>query len=335
MEDRYFKYIDKVNKRHNSGKLYIEGNLFPTESIDKTKSFFAYGFLKPDEIGYSIIEEYVKDYKAYTVPKRKLYLKDGLPVALSGNDSISGYLLTFSPDYAELAYRNIAIMTYGGLFYLDRVIESKEYRANMLVLNSNVSKQDEELISLVKSKRREWHSNEDPFFSETMHFLRHYYFEPLFYDRRINHVQSYYSNYIDMSLALQMAYMQLWVIIDRYCTMSCWVKNSKLTEKARMFAAMNQRFIKALEVFDGSFPSKTNKKVYHSCSGKSIIFSVDNIIDYYYNIRCNSVHRGKGTTEREINLVKYAFMELFAIMWAVINDDYCLIERVKNYFIEK
>ena len=330
MEDRYFQYIDKVNKKRNSSKLYIEEKLFPNNSIDKTKPFFAYGFLKPDEIGYGVIKKYVKYYEDYNVLNHELYLKDGLPFALSGNGSINGFLLTFAPENAELAYRNIAIMTYGGLYNLERVFESEQYVANMLVLNRNVSKQDEELISLVKCNRGEWQSNEDSFFSETMHYLKNYYFEPLFYDSRTEDVPPYYKSYADMSLTLQMAYMELWALIDRYCTMSCWVNNTHLTEKARMFAENNERFIKALKVFDDSFPSKSNEKVYKSCSGKSVKFSVDKIIDYYYTIRCNSVHRGKGTTKREIDLIKYAFMELFVIMWAVIKDDYFLIERVKK-----
>ena len=277
MEDRYFKCIDKVNKKRNSSKLYIEEKLFPNKSIDKTKPFFAYGFLKPDEIGYSVIKKYVKYYEDYNVLNHELYLKDGLPVALSGNGSINGFLLTFAPENAELAYRNIAIMTYGGLYYLERVFESEKYVANMLVLNRNVSKQDEELISLVKCNRGEWQSNEDSFFSETMHYLKNYYFEPLFYDSLTEHVPPYYKSYADMSLTLQMAYMELWALVDRYCTMSCWVNNTHLTEKARMFAENNERFLKALKVLDGAFLSKSNEKVYQSCSGKSIKFSVDSL----------------------------------------------------------
>lgn len=341
-KDIYFDTIEEINKKYKDGlykewelNRYIDNDSTPKKVINPQLPLFSYGFLKDGEIGNDVIYQYIKspDYvKSSRVIRYSLYLKDGLPVALDDEaGTINGQLLEFNKGDAELAYRNISIMTMGEVYAWKEITDLHGHKANMLVLKKSVVDQDSTLLSLVKSENNEWHSAEDACFFDGMNFLLEHCFNHLLTDKKHGKKKMFdVKNNIEASIGLQMAYMYLWSLIDRYCSMCYWVDNRKVTDKARMLLTNNEKFDKAIKLFEGNFPSQKNDKIYRSYNGQPIEFSENKIIDYYYTIRCNVVHRGKGTDKRDVNILKHAFLELFAIMYGVIRYDFSLIEKVKN-----
>lgn len=326
-EDIYFKHIRKINDLYKNDELnlYLQDSS-PKKEIDKKLPIFSYGFLKAIQIA---LELYLESDKVASVQDYGLYIKDGLPVALKENGSdIHGRILKFIPEKSELAYRNIAILTIGGIYAWQEVKDIHGNKMNMLVLSKDVIENDQNLISLIKVESGMWNIKDDTAFLDIMYFLESKYFNQILNPHRSNKM---FRSLKDESIALQMAYMQLWSVIERYCSMHYWVDKRRVTAKIRMFAETDEYFISAVEKYSDDFLSQRNQKVYHSYNGGYVDFSKGNIIDYYYAIRCNVVHRGKETTLRDVNILKYAFLELFSIMYAVINHNFSLIDIVKNY----
>ena len=113
----------------------------------------------------------------------------------------------------------------------------------------------------------------------------------------------------------QSAFMLLWTIIERFCTIK--YGNISPNEKLKFLASDSEiewgfvfDIIKRNDSIVRSDREKDNLKLNPSSSIKKIL-------DYYYGLRSNMVHRGKNVFG-DIDRIGYAFDELYQIVDGLI-----------------
>ena len=104
---------------------------------DTTLPFFAYGRVKPAEIGFHRVAPKLRSEPKDARVSGRLYVRDGIPLLEEGGDEfVLGSLLEFSDKEAESAYNAIAAIEprrqYEGKTVL-AVIKNEEVRANALI----------------------------------------------------------------------------------------------------------------------------------------------------------------------------------------------------------
>lgn len=100
------------------------------------RPLFVYGLLKPRELAYSLINEYVSEVAPGTI-RGCLRLRDGLPLFDSaGRGEVSGCLLHFYPLRSQEAWEavaNFVLSKHYKYATADIIITSQAVKANVLV----------------------------------------------------------------------------------------------------------------------------------------------------------------------------------------------------------
>ncbi len=305
---------------------------------DKDLPFFAYGFLKSDELAYHKIKDLVRNNHPNKIVEGFLYEKDGIPIFTQERkvkripyDSIQGELIYFT-DGNE-AYKKIAEIEPGDLYCWGTIKIDSNRIANVLIASEELLSEKKTINGAVKLEKADnlyvdWHGYRDVLFTKGMQFLQDEFFNNLDYDKP--HGKRFRSDkeYQDF-FKLQMAYAFLWTIIDRHNALK-YSLNSNALSSQRSAMAVDPLFEHAINAIGSDF-NFNYPGIYASSSGKSKSFKGKENnpyddwrakIELYYQVRCNVVHRGKGTYDAtDYPKLRGAFLDMFAIMQYMLKKE--------------
>ena len=262
-------------------------------SIDRP--FFAYGLFKPGQLAFFQLRDLVsKDPEPASVAG-SLLLRDGLPIIdLEGHGSIKGALLTFLSERTEEAYDRISAMEPDKHYRWDEAEIDGKF-GNVLVGRSPRK-------GSVPCEEGEWNGWNDPLFTAALDVVE----------------ETLESQHFDWNLKplfrLQMAYLLLWSSVERYVSLRYHL-GDKVTEKVghlaheSSFAESLRKHVKSTrEVYRADRPGEKemlNPK------------SPDKSVRYYYQVRSNITHRGKGVV-RDYETLEKSLAELLPIFREVL-----------------
>ena len=351
-------------KRKKLSELDGDGLLaFPDTSLP----FFAYGVFKPGEISYPRIASFVEDVIDFDengngifVPY-KLCERDGIPTVFEENKGRTyGSIIKFFDKDKEEAYdiiRKVESKTFykwsnppldingepvnmlfgkkhdhsrpepGGDSYngvndaffkdvIPLIINDleREYNKDDLLLNMDQLLLDNETVLKAKFGK---------FLDENKQIIDNY--EEI--KRVINKEKD--DNITKRYFKLQRDYLLLWTAIERYTSL----KYGENPTKNNSSLAEEQIFIDSLKLFvKKEYDEEKRRKVFSSDDLKPHYLDPDdakNAIVYYYTMRSNVVHRGKGHMGGvDENDLRKSLLELLTIFQFILKDTF------KNYRIK-
>lgn len=267
-----------------------------TTEIDTTLPFFSYGFFRPGEISFLGIKEFVSTAKEMSI-EGDLVLRDGVTLYKDSNDhTVKGFLISFYPESAIDAYRFIRSLEPTKLF------KWREKKVDGICFNILYGVKPD--IGSEDIREANWSTVwSDPYFTSGMEVLDEipnetfeWNLKPLF--------------------KLQMKYMLLWTILERYSFLRYSLGGGP--SRRIHLLAENQHFREALVLF-----VKDSRSVISSDDPDTkITLNISNAkksIEYYYQVRCNITHRGKGVT-KDHDTVEKSFEELFKITKHILSQ---------------
>lgn len=274
----------------------------PDDELFYQRPFFAYGIFKEGQLAYSKIEDFTEQIEPGDIP-RKLYIRDGLPVILGEDDenyNTKGDKVYFNEK--KKAYEIISNTQPGNIFKWDtKVIGDETF--NILITENiegtfvNVDKDGNYLD--------DFDGSDDPFFSRV----------PSFIDNELKKIDVEDD---DSIFKIQMYYMLLWSAIDRYCTLKYDVSNKQSDYLKKL--SEDEVFIEAFE----SVRPKARDEIRSAINASPFYFNrrrKNYIINYYYTIRSNVVHRGKEG-KNNIDALKDSLYDLLDIFNEMIKNTF-------------
>lgn len=247
----------------------------PDDESFYERPLFAYGIFKKGQLAYSKIADCVEDVANDEVPF-KMHIRDGVPVIKKEHSSFTtmGHRIYFADGKEEEAYSIISNTLFGNYYKWDTVDIGGE-TFNVLTtddLDGTFVDVDEN-----KNYNGDYDGRNDPFFFKVPKFIRN--------ELKKMDLEDEYS-----AFRMQMYYMLLWTAVDRYCTLKYDV--SKSQNYFLNALSQDEVFINA---FYGIGPQKRDP--IHSARNASRLFfnraRTKFVLNFYYTVRCNVVHRGK------------------------------------------
>lgn len=281
--------------------------VFPPNDENIKKPFFAYGIFKPDQIAFSKIKDFTWKFEPCEIPYSML-IRDGVPI-IGKRESLQhvtrGYKLYFNKEDCKKAYDVISKTEPFELYEWD-LLEIDGEECNVLI------GKDSKLGSyphIDDSDRyiEDFDGSKDPYFDNLVDFIRKELKE-----KNFNNQTRFYN--------LQMYYMLLWSAIDRYCSLKYGAYHDQWELRSKL--ADDSVFIESLEECLDNERCK-NRSVF-STRLKKFYLNPKNpwfAINYYYTIRCNTVHRGK-TRKVEEGILSESLDELLDIFEKVIDKTF-------------
>lgn len=264
--------------------------------IDPALPFFAYGALRPGKLSYFRIQPFVECAKE-TVAPGDMYVRDGLLIAdQAGRSEISGHLLHFQQSRNMEAYKAICDLEPSSQ-YRWGTVNTTEGNANILW---GVSPRKGSVALDFK-----WSSWDDPLFTTALAVVK-------------EQLQTYaeWEKEGKNSFHLQMAYLLLWTSIERYASLRYHLKRDA-TDKVIKVAAEHAFASKLQEVV------KEKRSIQRADDPTKKIeldpYKPEKAILYYYQVRSNMVHRGKGMP-KDHTIVRSSCCELLAIFDHLLFD---------------
>lgn len=268
-------------------------------------SFIAYGSFKPGELRYGLIEPFVasaKPLRIYGIMKEK----DGVPLF---------YSKEIFP-WADFDYKAVEICFHKGQEQIAYKIicenEPNTYYTWRNLNGCNTLEGKKTLRGLNEFLDTSWSFKDDPYFDQGLLSCKEISVGSHTSEEKLN--LTYHHFFCNQS-----AYMLLWSIIERFCT----IKYGNITpsEKLKRLATDNQ--------IDWKFVVNIvnrNDEIIRSDKDKEKLkldpnASIKKILDYYYGLRSNMVHRGKDVFG-DINRIENAFSELHQITTYIIKSHY-------------
>lgn len=250
---------------------------------DISRPFFAYGIFRPGQLGFFQLREFVQEISDTIQIAGNLRLRDGLPIIdPEGKGLVKGSLLQFSKADAGKAYDRILELEPGHQ-YRWGTTSVKETTANVLYGKRPGR-------GSVPFEGSEWNGWDDPLFTAALDVVE----ETL-------KSQDKFEWDLKPLFRLQMAYLLLWSAIERYVSLryhfgeSVMAKIKRLADEAAFFEGLKRYVKDKRDVYRADRPG--DKEVLDpELPGKSVL--------YYYQIRCNVTHRGKGVVRDHEQLLK-------------------------------
>ena len=252
--------------------------------------FFAYGVFKPNELAFLQIKDFVEQCSKAVIPGT-LRIRDGLPIISleERHGQVQGSLIQFSAEAGQDAYRRIADLEPDNQYQWATVAVG-DCEANCLAGRSPLKGST--------WTTDEWSGRKDPLFNEALDVVA---------ETLKNNSQFDYD--LKPLFRLEMAYLLLWTCIERYASLRYHLGN-KATQKVKNLAEEPAFRAALLEyVCEKRAVQRADKP-----TEKYVLDANDpsKAIDYYYQIRSNLVHRGKGASDDHERLEK-SLRELLAI----------------------
>lgn len=257
--------------------------------------FFAYGLFRPGQLAFFQLRDFVKEVTDPSKIAGCLRLRDGLPLLDPQEKGfVRGALITFLPDRASEAYDRISSMEPDKHYRWDiHNVDGKT--VNVLVGQS--PRKGSEMF-----EENDWNGWDDPLFTAALDVVEETLMSEVFHWN------------LKSLFRLQMAYLLLWSSIERYVSLRYHL-GDKVSEKVKQLASEPafsenlQRHVKSTrEVYRADRPKK-----------REVIDpnSPEKSINYYYQVRSNIVHRGKGVS-RDYDLLQESLTELLSIFRGVL-----------------
>ena len=279
---------------------FITDPVSPPDDIDKP--FFAYGIFKEGQIAHFKLELFISEVDDEAeIEDCKLKMRDGFPlVAEASRRIVKGQVLSFDEKYSEQAYDIICKSL------ADDLYEWKTKTVNGREVNVLFGKDPDVGAYSLQNDDGTYNNNydgsKDIFFNELIVFLN--LESEKFKDRPFDYKDDGYDIF-----RLQMNYMMLWSAVDRYCKMK--------------YGAINYNRHN-LDLFsrDKLFADSLNEcDLIEHRSNLTYIRQFNSLIDLYYDIRCNVVHRGKDWNTNT-KILHQSLENLLKIFGNVINKTF-------------
>lgn len=263
--------------------------------------FCAYGIFKPGQLAYSKIKKYVEK-STYCKINYKLLLRDGVPLITPSerleNNQSKAYLIYFKEGCENKAYKIISNTTSNKLY------SWKQIKVNDIKVNVLMGKNPEDGINR-HSNIRDFDGREDPLFKDALELIEN------------NLKKQNSKGSIEDFFTLQMNYMLLWSVIERFSTLKYNCKGK---------GANNTNFSKEPTFKEGleKYVKNSGRKVYSSEDLTNHELDVNNpreAIRYYYTLRCNMVHKGKET-HSDVYMIYESLVELLQIVKDILDDNF-------------
>lgn len=274
---------------------------------DSSLPVFVYGTLMEGQPGFHQLKKFAPRVRTAQVPGL-LYLRDGLPLLDVGNDGpVKGQLLEFLEESREQAVGIICQFEPPEQYEWRQVETLDGVRANALqgrYLNKGGAE---------PAPENRWSLDMDPVFSDALDVVR---------ATAKVHAGKEFPNApsVDWNRAfhIQMAYLLLWSVLERFSALAIGPAvnpNKRISELGRLGPVLDA--VKSLDspvrkVFDSRKP---NAKPYVL----DVREKPEKAMDYYYAIRSNLSHRGKGAWS-DAETVRKSLNELLQIITAVLKN---------------
>ena len=262
-------------------------------------AFFAYGILKPGQLAYPNIKDYVSE-KNKAVIDYPMNYRDGIPILLdkeTRSGKTGGYILNFNN---KKAYEIICKLISRNLYKWD-TIEIEDQTVNVL-FGKDPDKGSVHLVDY--DSVIDYNGRIDPLFINSIRLTKEILDKESFVMER-------------GFFKLQMHYMLLWSAIDRYCKLRY---NQDSEYDNRMKLADEKIFKEALN----EYAKNKNRAVYTTDNLVKRSFTKENpryCMNYYYTLRCNIVHRGK-TSAKDVDMLEEATNELLNIFEYILDKTF-------------
>lgn len=262
--------------------------------------FFAYGLFRRGQLAFFQLDDLVAETVDPAQIAGELLLRDGLPIIdPNGRGFVKGALLTFLPERAEEAYNRISKMEPDEHYYWDDAPVGGT-RANVLVGKSPKK-------GSVPCEEPEWNGWNDPLFTAALDVVE----------------ETLGSQKFDWNLKplfrLQMAYLLLWSSIERYVSLRYHLAD-KVNEKVGHLA-QEAAFVTGLRdrVHEKRFVYRADRPTEREVLDPQLPDPEfpRKAVDYYYQVRCNLTHRGKGVFG-DYDLLHRSLAELLPIFREVL-----------------
>ncbi len=271
--------------------------------------YFAYGLFKPGELAYGQLESLIEGVPAEAHVYGSLYVMDGLPLLKPGGlNLVRGYLLRFRKGETEDAYDTICAFEPPRHYCWHTIVLSGTgERANVLIGI------DPDKASVVY-EGTEWSGRQDPVFTTGLSVVRQ-----VVDQHAGEEFPSTPGRAVDWPrlFRLQMAYLFLWSIIERYAGLAYGPK-LRPEKKVEKFG-LDPAFARALRVVKiRAIEEVCDARNPENCA----LLDVDDpasSLDYYRYVRHNVTHRGKGAWN-DGERVRHSLCELHQIVGLVLEE---------------
>lgn len=262
--------------------------------------FLSYGSFKPGELRFNLIEPYVDSFESTRVIGF-MKEKDGIPIFYSVQTKpfcwfdYEAFRIYFKKGFENKAYQIISENEPNTYYHWENIDKSN-------LLEGNRS-----LRGLNDFFETSWTFKNDPYFTNG-----------LISCKEISRASITNNNFITehhVFFCYQSAYMLLWSIIERFCTIK--YGNISPTEKLKKLASdpkINWKFVVNIVTRNDEIVRSDRDKEKLKLDPNS---SIKKILEYYYGLRSNLVHRGKEVNG-DIYRIENAFNELHQIMTEII-----------------
>lgn len=263
------------------------------------RPFFAYGLFAPGQLGFLQLKELVREIVEPSRVSGSLMLRDGLPIIdPGGSRQVLGASLRFKDSQAaEDAYNRISKLE------PDRHYRWGEARADGILVNLLIGKSPRK--GSVTFEGTKWDGWDDPLLTSALDVV----------EETLKSQQKFEWD-LKPLFRLQMAYLLLWSAIERYVSLR-YHFGDKVTEKVNHLAD-EPAFATGLR---GNVKSK--REVYRADRpDEKVVLDPERpekALSYYYQIRSNITHRGKGVA-RDHERVLCSLGELLTIFRGVIQS---------------
>lgn len=294
--------------------------------------WFVYGSLKPAELGFRRIKSLIDHHEPAQLKGYRLLIRDGLPAIgdHKGNTRpVEGHLLYAKPgEESELA----------------SVIDAFEMPDNYEVHNVEVTNASGLSVNAVANFLR-YPKNGNPEFIESSSwrvcddaYFRHGL--PTLFHAAQNSIAGFHGhgnspNFWKDYLPIMGTFLNLCTVMERYVAFSQpWI-NSDIYEKNRPEKPPTmQEHLKALEQSDAGKKALVSvihgptTRVFRTDIGR-VKISPDRPLQYWYQVRNNSAHRGKSVI-KDYDLVRNSALGLSEFLVALLSQEVNGLEHLKE-----
>lgn len=264
-------------------------------------SFFAYGIFKPGQLAYRQIKEFVTEADATATVEGALRERDGLPILKTGGTGqVRGALLTFRPNAEAEAYAKINLLEPKSQYRWGRiqVFSITGLREAAALIGRQPDK------GSIPLETDDWDGANDPLFSSALDVIS----EILESNRE-------FAWDLKPLFRLEMAYLLLWSAIERFASFSYhlgsepWQKVKQIATEPAFKEALERKVCKSRQLYRAD-RAGDDVKLSPTNPAKSV--------EYYYQVRSNITHRGKGVG-RDHDILWASLSELLVIFRAVLD----------------
>jgi hypothetical protein len=285
----------------NSGFTVSRSALAVPADVDLP--FFSYGAFKPGELAFSQIAPFLSARPESASVSGSLKVRDGLPLLdSSGGRRVQGFMLAFTKEKRLQAYETICRFEPKTIYlWKETELLSPAVRVNLLVGRKLDRGRAQEL------EGESWSFRDDPVFTHGMRVV-----EAATQEWGQHPFDSAPPDHFDWArfFRLQMSYLLLWSIIERY---SAFAFGPALSPEAKIKAlGGDPGFISALR---RHAPAEARNVSDSRDPGERVLLDAADpakAATYFYQVRSNLSHRGKGAwTDGEI--VRQSLVALLTI----------------------